>query len=116
VLAYKDGILFDIELKNDRIAPGGKKISAVTQAEKYSEFLLNNLHEYAACLAEFPNFTIGKIREVRGIALVPHSKRPSGKLEESCRKKMIALWTFDKDDKYRIQKDVHLTSGFVGGR
>ena len=102
VLAYKAGTLYDIELKNDRIAPGGKKVSAITQAEVYSKFIHKYLDEYAACLAKFPNNRIGNINNVRGIAYVPKAKGKSRNILETASKdKGIELWEFD--DEFRLR-------------
>ncbi|MCL2009723.1 MAG: hypothetical protein FWG71_04160 [Synergistaceae bacterium] len=102
VLAFKDGILYDIELKNERIAPGGSKESAIEQAAEYVKHIKDNLSEYKDCLAEFPNFKIEEIRNVRGIALFPYSERSSGKLEKAGEKYGVELWFFTENLKFII--------------
>jgi hypothetical protein len=97
VFAYENGVLYDIELKNMR------RTKVVTQTVEYIDHIRDRLSKFEECLSEFPNSTIGKITDVRGIALVPHSDKSIGKLENECKEKKIGLSTFDRDDNYRIQ-------------
>ena len=94
VLAFKDGVLYVIELKNER------KTSTIEQAAKYVEHMKSCLPEYEYCLAEFPNCKIGEIKDARGIALLPHSEKSSGKLEKASKDSGVELWSFIKDYKF----------------
>ena len=88
VIAYKDGVLYDIELKKERLT------ETVTQAKEYVDYLKYNLDVFSGRLSAFPNCSIGGIRDVRGIALVPQSDNSSGRLEQCGRKSGIALRYF----------------------
>lgn len=89
VFAYKDGILYDIELKNKR------ETFTVTQAEGYVTHIKDNLKIYNDCLNEFPNCKIGEIKDVKGIALVPYAENPPPKLENAGKNAGIELWYFN---------------------
>ena len=91
VLTYKDGILYNIELKNERLT------ETVRQAAGYVEHMKKHLNEYSACLYEFPNCKIGTISDIKGIALVPYSERSGGNLEKASTELSIEMWYFDKE-------------------
>jgi hypothetical protein len=88
VIGYKDGTLYDIELKNERLT------STITQAKGYVDYLKGHLSEYSDRLSAFPNFKIGNISDVKGIAVVPNNERSSGRLEEDGKSQDIELWLF----------------------
>ena len=97
VLAFKDGILFDIEIKNERLT------ETVTQAAGYVEHIRKNQSMYADCLMEFPNSDIHAVNNVKGVALVPYSERSVGGLERASKSNNVELWYFDGDgDGYRF--------------
>ncbi|MDR1578748.1 MAG: hypothetical protein LBS35_00190, partial [Synergistaceae bacterium] len=96
VIAYKEDILYDIELKNKRLT------ETVTQAKTYADHLRNNLHAFSGRLSAFPNCSIGEIRDVKGIALVPWSDNSIGSLEQRGRESGIALWYFDVTGGFKI--------------
>ena len=90
VLAFKDGVLYVIEIKKER------ESSAVEQTDQYVKYIGERLSEYADCLAEFPNCKIGKIEDVRGIALLPYNKNSSGELEKACKEFKVELQFFER--------------------
>ena len=98
ILAFRDGVLYDIELKNKRLT------ETVKQTARYVAYFTACLSKYADCISYFPNSVIGRITDIRGITLVPHSDNSMGSLEKCCQEKGIGLWTFDKNDQYRIRR------------
>ena len=108
VLVYRDSVLFDIELKNKRNGPKDNDIgySPITQAEGYVSHMLEsrNFKRYISCLTELPNTTIGEIKEIRGVALVPATRgKSTGTLEKAARSRGIELWTFEKTEDNSIR-------------
>lgn len=110
VFVYRDGILYDIELKNSRNGPSRDKenigYSAITQAASYIAHMKepHNYASYINCISEFPNSSIGKIKDIRGVALVPAPKgKTKGTLEKAAKERDVELWTFDKE--YTIAKN-----------
>jgi len=91
VLAFKDGILYDIELKNERT------LEVVTQASGYVDHIKNHLSTFNDCLCNFPNCQVGDIKDVKGIIIVPYSKSPKGLLEKDSKERGLELWTFNDD-------------------
>ena len=98
ILAFKDGILYDIEVKKERLT------ETVAQAIGYVRHLHKNQTLYTDCLAEFPNNDIGKIIGFKGIALVPNAEKSSGRLENASESNDIELWYFNKDHSYQFIK------------
>ena len=92
VLAFdrKNGVLFDIELKNERLT------ETVKQASGYVKHIKDHLSEYSECLYQFPNCSIESIKTVKGIALVPYSEKSGGGLEKASKELDIELWFFAK--------------------
>jgi hypothetical protein len=88
VIGYKDGVLYDIELKNARLT------STVTQARGYVDYLKENLNEFSKRLSAFPNCKIGEVRDVKGIAVLPGTDKSSGRLESCAAAHSVALWYF----------------------
>jgi len=89
VLAFKDGILYDIELKNKR------ETKTVKQANDYVTHIRDNLGIYSDCLYEFPNCRIDKIKDVKGVALVPYAENHPPVLENEGKKAGVELWYFN---------------------
>ncbi|MDR2295491.1 MAG: hypothetical protein LBD95_01720 [Clostridiales Family XIII bacterium] len=111
VFVLREGILYDVELKNKRKGPSekaGMGYSAITQAQEYVAHMKepDNYDKYIRCLAAFPNGTSGEIKDIRGVALVPAtaSGGSSGTLEAAAKAAGVELWTFDKDKDYKIEK------------
>ena len=99
VLAFRDGILYDIEIKKERLT------KTVTQAAGYVGHIRENQSMYTDCLVEFPNSDIRTITGIKGVALVPYSERPRGELEAASESNDVELWHFDWDrDGYRFFK------------
>ncbi|MDR1206101.1 MAG: hypothetical protein LBL26_11600 [Peptococcaceae bacterium] len=87
IIGFKDDVLYDIEIKSEWFMMG-----TVSQAKGNVDFLRAHLPEYAERLAEFPNFHMGRIRDVQGIAVVPWLASINGSLEKYGAKHEIALW------------------------
>ena len=97
VLAFKDGILYDIELKKER------DTKVVMQVSGYVKHFSENLAMYADCLAKFPNGSIEAIIGVKGVALVPYNEKSRGLLESASESNDVELWYFDiNGDGYRF--------------
>ncbi|MCL2664419.1 MAG: hypothetical protein FWE82_02290 [Defluviitaleaceae bacterium] len=90
VFSYRNGVLYDIELKNERTT------ATVEQSARYVAHLKKNLSEYSDCLYEYPSFKITEIRDVKGIALVPDSEESIGTLELASKKLDVDLWFFNQ--------------------
>ena len=102
VLMYQDGVLYDIEFKNERNAPkeGDIGYSSISQAQYYAIHMNDSkrIGTYASCLAAFPNAEIGTISVVRGIAVVPQPQgNSSRKLEKAAKAANVELWEFSTD-------------------
>jgi hypothetical protein len=98
VIGYKDGFLYDIELKNAR------DTYTITQAKGYTDHMNDNLDDFVTLLKDFPNCKLpNKIKGIKGIALVPYSDNTSGKLESMAKDNDIALWFFSNG--FRIHRE-----------
>ena len=110
VFVYKDGILYDIELKNERNGPKAGNIgySPITQAESYVAHMNDprNRDAYISCITAFPNSIIGKITDIRGVAVVPvaNGGKSKGTLENAAKDAGVELWTFEKGDTLIFKK------------
>jgi len=102
VIGYKDSVLYDIELKRERLT------EVVTQARKYTDFLSDNIQEYEKRLAAFPYSVIEKVNEVKGIALMPKS---TGKIwadkVNGWKEKHIDLWYYEGDNDKGFSIDIN---------
>jgi hypothetical protein len=103
VIAYRDGILFDIELKVKRngINVNNRKDSALTQAFDYTSHMKdpNNCEGYVDCLRAFPNGSIGAVKEICGIAVVEAAKTlPKGTLRTEAESISVELWNFKETE------------------
>jgi hypothetical protein len=90
IIGFKDGVLYNIEIKSEWFMMG-----TILQAKGNVNFLKAHLPEYAERLAEFPNFQIGRVRDVRGIAVMPWLVGINGSLEEYGLRQGIHLWFFE---------------------
>jgi hypothetical protein len=87
IIGFKDDVLYAIEIKSEWFMMG-----TIAQARGNVDFLRAHLPEYAERLAEFPNFHLGRIRDVRGIAVVPWLASLNGSLEKYGAAREISLW------------------------